>query len=397
MTNKAAGPPQNLVLVGGGHSHAIALLHLGKHPIPNTRLTLITEAAETPYSGMVPGHVAGLYSRSDCHIDLRPLAAFAGAELIIDAAVGLELTRRQVICAHHAAVDFDWLALDIGSTPQLPAGLSDRGGIIPAKPVGQFLARWEEILAQVERDPEQALCLGIVGGGAGGVELAVSMRQRLHQCLRSHGQPTDNLQLHLFQRDAALLPGYPAPVRDRLRHILTAQGIQLHFQADVCAVKTAAQSHQVICTSGLTVACDAVIGVTHAAAARWIAESGLAVDPAGFVQVDDALRSLSHPQVFATGDIATMVNHPRPKSGVFAVRQGPPLADNLRRALLDQPLCPFYPQQTYLSLIRTGDGAALGIRGNWAWRSPLLWWWKDWIDRRFMEQFRRLPSIADLV
>lgn len=391
MINTVTEPSRHLVLVGGGHSHAIALLEWGRHPLPNTRLTLITEAAATPYSGRVPGHVAGLYSRADCHIDLRPLAAFAGAELIIDAAVGLDLAAQRVLCAHHAAVEFDWLALDIGSTPQLPPGLGDRDEIIPAKPVGQFLDRWKEILDQVERDPERPLCLGIVGGGAGGVELAVSMRQHLYQILRSHGQPTTRLQLHLFQRDAELLPQAPRPVRDRLRHILTTQGVHLHFQADVCAVNTTAQSHQVICTSGLTVACDAVIGVTQATAAPWIAESGLAVDPAGFVQVDDTLRSLSHPQVFATGDIATLVNHPRPKSGVFAVRQGKPLAANLRRAVLGQPLRPFQPQRHALSLISTGDGAALGVRGNWCGRSPLLWWWKTWLDRQFMEQFRRLP------
>ncbi len=389
MQTRSSKISQHILCVGGGHSHAIALRLLGQHPIPDTRITLLTEAPDTPYSGMLPGYVAGIYQRSDCHIDLRPLAQFAKANLIINQAVGLDLDRQQVTCADGTTVGYDWLSLDIGSTPQMPKGfgtavLSDR--VIPAKPVGQFLARWEQLVVQVCTQPQPSFCLGIVGGGAGGVELAVSVLQRLQGCQRSLGQPPTSIQLHLFQRDAELLPSHHAWVRQRFREILTARGVTLHFQAEVIEV----QPQRVRCRSGLTVNCDAVIWVTQAAAPDWIAASGLRVDPAGFVLVEDSLRSLSHPRVFATGDIATMVNHARPKAGVFAVRQGKPLAENLRRAIQGRPLQAFYPQRDYLSLISTGDGQAVASRGNWGGRSPLFWWGKAWIDRQFMDQFQSL-------
>ena len=127
--------------------------------------------------------------------------------------------------------------------------------------------------------------------------------------------------------------------------------------------------------------------MTQASAANWIEESGLATDSNGFMQVNDCLQSVSHPNVFGAGDIAAMVNYPRPKAGVFAVRQGKPLFENLQQFLLAKPLKPFAPQSQYLGLIGTGNKRAIASRGNFMWESPLLWYWKDWIDRKFMQKF----------
>jgi len=148
--------------------------------------------------------------------------------------------------------------------------------------------------------------------------------------------------------------------------------------------------YQICCESGFKLKCDRIFWVTQASAAHWIAESGLATDSNGFMQVNDCLQSVSHPNVFAAGDICTMVNYPRPKAGVFAVRQGKPLFENLQQFLLAKPLKPFAPQSQYLGLIGTGSKSAIASRGNFMWESPLLWYWKDWIDRQFMQQFRRL-------
>lgn len=387
-----AGPEirQDLVLIGGGHSHAIALRLFGMNPLPGVRLVLITEASDTPYSGMLPGHIAGFYRHSDCHIDLRALSQFAGAQLYLDQVVGLDLEQRQVICAHRPPVRFDWVSIDIGSTPKPPSILGDAAAMIPAKPVRQFLAQWEQLLQQVSQTPEQPLSLGIVGGGAGGVELAVTMQHHLGQLLKTAGQPATNLTLHLFHRDRELLPKHNPWVRRRFQQILTQRGIHLHLEETVETVYPG----KVVCQSGLAVACDRVFWVTQAAAPDWLAQAGLQVDEDGFVLVDDTLRSLSHPRVFAAGDIATMVNHPRPKAGVFAVRQGKPLFHNLRRALQNQPLKPFRPQRQYLSLIGTGDGSAIASRGPFGFESVWLWRWKDAIDRAFMERFSRLPVMG---
>ncbi|MBW4473645.1 MAG: selenide, water dikinase SelD [Stenomitos rutilans HA7619-LM2] len=380
----------DVVLLGGGHSHAIALRMFGMKPMPGVRITLLTEASDTAYSGMLPGHVAGFYSREECHMDLRRLAQFAGAQFYIDRAIGLDLAQNRVLCANRPPVAFDLLSINIGSTPKLPALMGDREAIIPAKPVRQFLERWDQVVLDVTRTPEKARTIGIVGGGAGGVELALTMQHRLQQILKAAQQPLTNLTVHLFQKEATLLPTQNRWVRDRFHKLLAQRGIQIHLQEPVQSV----QPHQVIGAS-VTVACDYIFWVTQAAAPDWLAKAGLAVDEDGFVLVDDTLRSLSHPNVFAAGDTATMLNHPRPKAGVFAVRQGKPLVNNLRRAVQNKPLKTFRPQAQYLSLIGTGDGEAIAVRGSFGWQSPLLWRWKDWIDRAFMQRFSELPQMKE--
>lgn len=381
---------KDLVLVGGGHSHCIALRMFGMKQLPGVRLTLITETSHTPYSGMLPGHVAGFYSFDESHIDLRPLAQFAQAQLYIDRVIGLDLENNKVICANHPNVAFDLLSIDIGSTPATISVPGAEEYAIPVKPVSKFLARWEQIVECVAQKPEKAITLGIVGGGAGGVELALAMQSRLHQVLGRTGR----VGIHLFHSGAELMPTYSPWVRHRFERILTRRGIFLHLQETVCEV----QPHKVICESGLTVESPQelpIFWVTQASAPDWLKASGLATDSKGFIQVGDTLQSLSHPQVFAAGDIATMVNHPRPKAGVFAVRQGKPLFKNLRQSLLGKHLKPYKPQKQYLSLIGTGNGRAIAAWGAFGGESPLLWRWKDYIDHQFMRRFSNLPEMSD--
>nr|WP_242043637.1 selenide, water dikinase SelD [Leptolyngbya sp. FACHB-671] len=381
-------------MVGGGHSHAIALKKIGMKPLPGVRLTLITDVAHTPYSGMLPGYVAGLYSFDDCHIDLRPLSQFAQAQMVIDRAIGLDLEQNRVLCANRPPIAFDLLSIDIGSTPTaspVPGALEHA---TPVKPISQFLHYWEQLVEAVTQTPHQPLRLGIVGGGAGGVELALSVQAHLQRIYQAAEQPLTNLELHLFHRGSRLLPDRNPWVGQQLGKILSDRGLKLHLQESVSEVKPGL----VRCESGLDVECDRVFWVTQAAAAPWLSKSGLATDAQGFIQVNDALQSVSHSQVFAAGDVATMVSHSRPKAGVFAVRQGKPLFQNLRNALLNKPLKPFIPQKKYLILVGTGDRAALASRGPFAFGpSPLLWRWKDHIDRKFMRQFTHLKPMGEPV
>ncbi len=384
---------KDLVLIGGGHSHAIVLRMFGMKPLPGVRLTLLTEASDTAYSGMLPGHVAGFYGYDECHIDLQSLAQFAQAQLYVDRVLGFDLENHKVLCANRPPVAFDLLSIDIGSTP---ANISVPGAAeyaIPAKPVSQFLAQWDQLVQQVAQAPQKPISLGIVGGGAGGVELALAMQRHLHQLFKATQQPPQNLEIHLFHRAAELMLVYNPWVRRRFKEILLQRGIQLHLQETVCEV----QPQKVICESGLKVECDRIFWVTQASAPDWLRAAGLATDSQGFIQVHDTLQSVSHPHIFAAGDIATMVNHPRPKAGVFAVRQGKPLFKNLQWTLLGKPLKPYRPQKQYLSLIGTADQAAIATKGTFGLGpNQLLWRWKDWIDRRFMERFSHLPQMGRL-
>ncbi len=370
---------KDLVLLGGGHSHAIVLRMWGMKPLPGVRLTLITERVDTAYSGMLPGHIAGFYTHDECHIDLRQLANFAQAQLYIDQAIALDLEKQQVICAHRPNVAFDILSIDIGSTPAVVDVPGAAEYAIPAKPVSRLLEHWEDLC----QDPND-MTIAIVGGGAGGVELSLAMQanlQRLHYP-----------QIHLFHHGAELMGEYHPTARRKLAEVLNQRGIHVHLQERVCKV----EPQKVICDSGLQVECNKIFWVTQADSPHWLKNSGCDTDARGFIQVNDYLQSVSHPIIFAAGDIASMVNYTRPKAGVFAVRQGKPLFENLQRIFTNQPLQPYKPQKEYLSLIGTGTGLAIASRGSFTSNShKLLWRAKDWIDRRFMERFQNLPAMEE--
>ena len=393
-------PSKEIVFIGGGHSHAIALRHFGENPIPGVRLTLITDALHAPYSGMLPGHIAGFYSFEQAHIDLYRLCEYAGVQLYRDSAIGLDLSRNQVLCANRPPVSFDLVSIDIGSTPNQLQVPGAQTYAIPAKPVSQFLDRWRETIEAFARHPTQPLKLAIVGGGAGGVELALTMQQGLFVCRQARGgmRNIDSSfvmytasfpEIHLFHRGQELMSSHNPFVRKRLTDLIVRRDIQLHLNEQVTRVS----AEGIECESGLKLECDKVFWVTQASAPDWLNAAGLATDRDGFILVKDSLQSISHPQVFAAGDIATMVNYTRPKAGVFAVRQGKPLYENIRQAVLGQPAKPYRPQPKILGLIGTGDGSAIASWGKWGLGpNPVLWRWKDWIDRKFMDRFVSFPT-----
>ena len=403
-------PLTHLVLIGGGHSHAIALKQLGLKPISGLRVTLISDVEQTPYSGMLPGYVAGLYDFATCHIDLRSLCQFAGAELIHDQAIGLDLEANRVLLANQSPVDFDLLSLDLGSRPA-PLNLPGVAELtVPVKPISGFLSQWDQLVMRLSQHPER-LRLAVVGGGAGGTELMLAIQARLKRLYAELKQPSNLLELHLLHRGSRLLPERTPRFGRDLQELLSERGVMVHLEQTVTEIlvgkthpnsthpdvpSTELTCKQICCESGLKLDLDQIFWVTQASSARWLAESGLATDEQGFVSVNDYLQSTSHPQVWAAGDVATMVSHPRPKAGVFAVRQGKPLVENLRRTILGQPLRPFIPQRDFLILLGTGDRSAMASRG---WLSlppsPLIWHWKDQIDRRFMAQFTDGSPQAD--
>ncbi len=365
---------KNLVLVGGGHSHAIAVQIFALNPLPHVNLILISENIDTPYSGMLPGHIAGFYTHQECHINLEHLANIAKADFYIDRVINLDLENNQVICANHPPIDFDILSIDIGSTPETINIPGADKYAIPAKPWTKLLHEWNKLC--LENHYNQPINIAVVGGGAGGVELALAMQARLEG---------KKLEIHLFHKDMELMPSHHVSARKLMKQVLLQRGIKLHLGETVCKVEKA----EIVCESGLRVESGRVFWVTQAAAPQWLKTTRLATDEKGFILVNDTLQSVSHPHVFATGDIATMVNHPRPKAGVFAVRQGKPLFSNLRRFALGEALHDYIPQKHYLSLIGIGNQSAIASRGALTLPpSRLLWFWKDWIDRQFMKQFQ---------
>ena len=378
---------RDLVLIGGGHAHVEVLRRFGMRPLPGTRVTVISRETHTPYSGMLPGLIAGHYSFDEAHIDLAPLAHFATARLYHDEVTGIDLEQGLVLCRSRPAVSYDVLSIDCGATPdmQIPGALQYT---VPVKPVSSFWSRWQELRMRVATR-DDAVRIGVVGAGAGGVELILAMVFCLRADCAAQGRASQRLDFHLLSNDADIVPTHNRRVRAHLRRALASAGVTLHTHAEVASVT----AHGVITTRGTDIALDEILWTTQAAAPAWPASSGLATDAQGFIRVDAALQSISHHGVFAAGDVAAVDAHPRPKSGVFAVRQGPPLAANLRRALTDQPLKAFRPQRRFLGLISTGGRHAVASRGALALAGEWVWRWKDYIDRRFMQRYAELPNM----
>ncbi len=383
---------KDLVLVGGGHAHVTALKKFAMQPVPGVRITLICRDLQAPYSGMLPGYIAGHYTFEEAHIDLVPLCRFAGARFIHDEVVGLDTENKRLICRDRPDLGYDVLSINAGSAPDISAVPGASANVTPVKPIDGFVDNWQNLCERVipRRD---GVRIGIVGAGAGGVELTLAVQYRLKQLLAGKWPDDASPEFHLFTDVDDVLITHNRFVRAKFRRVLAERNINVHTGHKVVEVRPGALD----CANGATFELDEILWVTMARAQAWPAEAGLDVDEQGFIKVGNTLESVSHPGIFAAGDIAHMVDHPRPKSGVFAVRQGPPLSLNVRNRLLDRPLKPYFPQREFLSLISTGDKYAIASRSWWALEGRWVWRWKDWIDRRFMRKYNDLPDMKEEV
>ncbi|MEC7490420.1 MAG: selenide, water dikinase SelD [Pseudomonadota bacterium] len=381
---------KDLVLIGGGHSHVAVLKRFGMKPLNGVRLTLICRDAHTPYSGMLPGYVAGHYDYDEAHIDLGALARFANARFYHSTATGLDLRGKRVLCDNRPPVPYEVLSINTGSAPNTSMVPGAKGNVVPVKPINKFLDRWEEMSARAMAH-EGPMRIAVVGAGAGGVEILLAIQHRLSQLRAAAGKRSDNIEFHLFSDTADILPTHNGRVQRTFMATLRSRGVIFHLGEAVTEVTPGSLRQGVAAPVNV----DEILWVTAAGAPSWPADAGLDVDVGGFIKVSDTLQSTSHPDVYSAGDVAAMINHPRPKSGVFAVRQGKPLERNLRRALLGSAPKPFRPQSRFLSLISTGDKIAIASRGGWSVKGALVWSWKDWIDRRFMKKFNDLPDMDE--
>jgi selenide,water dikinase len=388
MKSASALAVHDLVLVGGGHSHVEVVRQFALQPAADIRLTLISRDIHTPYSGMLPGFVAGHYTHDDAHIDLRPLAQKAGIRLFHAEVTGLDLEGRHVICAGRPPVGFDVVSLDIGSKPSWHGVPGAAEHTLPIKPVDGFVAGWKSIEHALRRRGERPFRIVVVGGGAGGTEICLALQHRVVTRL----QNGTRVHFAIVADTPALLPTHNPGVRERLTRVVKERGIELHLNRRVVAVMPG----RLTCRPDEEVAFDAAIWVTNAAPAAWLRETSLATDEEGFVAVSESLQSLSHPHVFAAGDVAAVSGHRLAKSGVFAVREGPPLARNLRRACRGEPLEAYRPQRHHLALISTGDKYAIASRGRWNAEGALVWRLKNYIDRRWMRMYQDLDGMPGM-
>jgi selenide,water dikinase len=370
-------PPltRDLVLIGGGHTHALVLRRWGMRPLPGARLTVINPGPTAPYTGMLPGYVAGHYARDDLMIDLVRLARFAGARLILGAVTGIDRATQRVHLADRE-IAYDLASINIGITSDLPSlpGFTTHG--IGAKPLGHYAQAWVDFLQRAAANALPAE-VAVIGGGVGGVELSLAMAHALQQA-------GVTAQITVLDRSTAL-PGMGKAARTAILAQMVQLGVTLIENAEVREVTAKA-----VVYDGGVVASRFTVGAAGARPQGWLASTGLELRE-GFICVDKALRS-SDPLIYAAGDCAALPD-PRPKAGVFAVREAPILFHNLRADLSGTQRKAFRPQSDYLKLISLGRKSAVADKWGLRLAGPWLWRWKDRIDQSFMDKFRALPAM----
>ncbi|MBP7280040.1 MAG: selenide, water dikinase SelD [Leptospiraceae bacterium] len=378
-------PKKNLVLVGGGQTHAPVLKKLGMNSPSDCKITLISTNSIVPYSGMLPGYIAGTYTKEECMIDLRHISKFAGALFVQGNVTGLDLKSKMVLLENRPPIPYDILSLNVGIVPDLES-IVGKEYVTPIKPAISFFYKWMGVLAKIKKGEfGNRFRVGILGAGAGGIEIAFTMHKRLKDII-------PNIEIHIFQRRKEILTGLNDGARKKVLRILKDKQILLHLNEEICNIKSKENSFECTSIHGNKFFLDFIVGAVKAKTLDWIEESELTKDESGFVLVNEFLQTVSHPDVFAVGDIASMEKYPRPKAGVFAVRQSLPLYKNILHSLKNTPLEKFQPQENYLTLLNTGDGRAIASRGNFSLGAfKWIWDWKNSIDTGFMQKFQNLP------
>jgi selenide,water dikinase len=377
---------KRLLLLGGGHSHleVVRQLRLKRAHAAGIETVWASADSHTAYSGMLPGVVAGHYRPEDMQIDLAALAASAGCRFIPGSAIALDLRQRCAILADGSRIEYDVLSLNTGSVADLQAVPGAREHATSLRPFDAFLQAW--LSMSIDAVSARGCRIVVVGGGAGGVEIALAMAFRLSREPSRSGRHS----VALITETPKILPGYPESARKRMEVMLAKFGVALRCGNAVTKVT----ADTVTTSNGEAIPADRAIWATTGAAPPWLRATGVVTDARGFVAVDSCLRSTSNPEVFGGGDVVSMVTSPHPKAGVYAVRHGPVLAANLRAALAGGQLVTYAPQRRALSLLSAGDKYAVGVWGQWTAAGSWVWSWKDHIDRDFVAKYRVSPKHA---
>jgi selenide,water dikinase len=374
---------KQVVLVGAGNAHLRFIKMFGMQPLPGVAVTLVSASPAIAYSAMVPGHIAGDYSLDEITIDLVRLCRAVNVRFIAERASGIDVAKRKVSFDSRAELRYDVLSLGLGSLPACPPGMPCNGMSWPMRPLGILLDHLTLLEKELRQSP-RPFHFVVVGGGASGCELALAIHKRFAAAPGFH--------LTLLQSNAQLLPQFPAKAAQTFALAFRREDITSRVNAQV----TGGDEKTLELNGTERLAYDAVLWATNAAPPGLLQSSGLPLNPDGFLQVADTLQSTAEPSVFGTGDCISLVSNPDlPKNGVYAVRQGAILFDNVARYLGEQPLLTFLPQRYCLCLLNTGDSSAALCYGPVVWKGRLARRLKDRIDRAWIDKFTRFEAMTE--
>lgn len=363
-----------IILIGGGHAHSVCLKKFAMKPIQGARLTLISDVYYAPYSGMLPGFIAGHYEFSQMHIDLPKLCQISNARFIFGKVNGLDIQNQKIHLESGLSLNFDICSINIGSTPKQDHEFFSYGTMV--KPISRFIEEWQTFLTILPSLPNPAKII-IMGVGAGGIELACAISYRLQK----------RVSITLIDTAQIILSDFSHKLRQKIFKHLQRQNIRIISGAKIYQINSSC----IILDSG-SISYDKLFWVSSAQASGWPQKAGFQCDPSGFIYTHSTLQTLSHPMIFAVGDASHILGAPRPKAGVFSVRQGKDLYQNLIALLTDKKLKAHKPQKNFLRLVALGSKKAAAYRSIYLGSGHLWWVLKDYIDQKFMRKFWQVPT-----
>ena len=374
--NEQTGPgyqPRQLLLLGSGPAHLHVLQTLAAKPLVGVRVVLVAPQTSQVHSSMVPGFVAGHYALDDCAVPLEPLVRRAGVHWLQRSVRHLDSLNQALLLDDGSRVHYDWLSINTGPVQQRELMEQSMPGVrehgLFMRPIEGFAALWPKVAQMGEKKP---LRVTVVGGGAAGFELACAVRRRL-----------PSAAVTLLAGKAALGEAFPSAVQARMAQALRKRHITL-----LQDVATEVKADEVGLGCGASLVCDVTLVATGAQPPSWLAGSGLQLDAKGRVAVNAFQQSLSHPTVFAVGDVCGRTDQPA-TGGQVQHGAGPTLALNLAHTIgSDMPLRAFQPPHNSLKLLSCGDRYAIASRGGFSAEGGLVWWLKSWLDRREVARYR---------
>ncbi|MFC7063654.1 FAD-dependent oxidoreductase [Halobacillus seohaensis] len=356
-----------LILVGAGHAHLEVIRLNSVMPLGNIEIYLISPSDYQYYSGMFSGYTEGLYDEDDIRINLRELTNKCGVNFIKKSASRVFPERKKLFCEDGAVYPFDLISFDLGSKSIPPEFVHSQ--VCSVKPNFQFVEQINEI-----RESSTPL---VVGGGAAGCELALSI-----QAYKNNREIKGDVRIVTADK---VLSSSSNKTSGKIKSLLERSGVQVWENERVSDIyddyiETSFNNH--IHHSGL-------LWLGGPIGEPIFQLSNLAVDEKGFAFITDALQFEKYSFMFGAGDCVTLRSYPNlDKSGVYAVRQGPILFENLHRYINNQPLQSYEPQKKALYILSTGGEKGLLLYGKFSHHSHQAWKLKNKIDTNFMKKYK---------
>lgn len=367
---------KRILLLGGGHANIQVLHKLARMDQAQLKVTLISDVAYSPYSGMIPSYLAGVYDFNQLHFDLNKICHDFGFEFVEDQVTEIDALQSKVFSASGASYTYDICSVNVGIQPRPIAGdVEEQANVIYLKPISKLIQKWNTIHKN-KPDKNASLDFTVIGGGAAAFEIAISCRRKYRD--------TKN-KIRIISGSGPLLQNQNERTRDLACQSLKRHNIELIVNNRVVKI----EKDDVVLSDQQKIPRQICLVATTAQAPELFQKSNLPTSPEGFVKVNADLRIEGFENIFAAGDCCHFSPAPLAKAGVFAVRQGPVLFANIKRLIEDNSkLTNYTPQKHFLTIMVSGENTAIASYRNFAFEGFFAWKLKNLIDLRFMKRFQ---------